>query len=261
MGTRDLVYSDTVKYLGILLDSKLTFGPHIRDKTKKAIRLLYRFKTSVGQLWGPSLFLMKWVFTGIIRPKIMYRAIVWANKAINYKRNLNRVQKLGLLAMAHVCFSTPTSGLEAVLGVWYAQCVAVQTAFRNRGRNQSSWDGIGWDHLRGHLFWSGKLLEQMNLGDDLKIGKGTIKELFHNRWRAKWKCLTTCCQTKYWLDVPGSIGDAVACLNCPTLSVVLQTLMGHNYLNYHHHMVGNFSEQIQCSAKVSTWLKDKKISF
>ncbi len=63
------------------------------DKTKKAIGLLHCFKTSVGQLWGPSPFLIRWVFTGILRPKIMYRAIVWVNKAVNYTRNLDRIQR------------------------------------------------------------------------------------------------------------------------------------------------------------------------
>ncbi len=37
MGTRDLDYSDTVKYPGVLLDNKLTFGPHFREKAKKSI--------------------------------------------------------------------------------------------------------------------------------------------------------------------------------------------------------------------------------
>ncbi len=41
MGACDLDYSDTVRYLGISLDSKLIFGPHFREKAKKAIRLLY----------------------------------------------------------------------------------------------------------------------------------------------------------------------------------------------------------------------------
>ncbi len=59
MGIHDLDYSDTVRYLGILLDGKLTFGPHIREKAKKAIRLLYQFRTSIGQLWGPSPFFDK----------------------------------------------------------------------------------------------------------------------------------------------------------------------------------------------------------
>ncbi len=152
MANRDLIYSDTVKYLGVLLDSKLTCGPHIREKAKEATRLLYCFKTSVGQLWGPNPYLMRWVLTGIALPKIMYRAMVWVNKAANYKIYLARVQKLGLLAMAHVHRSTPTVGLEAILGDMpldlHTQCVAVWVACRVRGRNQDRWDGIGCGHLR-----------------------------------------------------------------------------------------------------------------
>ncbi len=48
MGSKNLLYSDPAKYLGILLDSKSTFGPRIRDKVKKATRFFHRFKTSVG---------------------------------------------------------------------------------------------------------------------------------------------------------------------------------------------------------------------
>ena len=102
MANRDLSYSDTVKYLGVLLDSKLTYGAHIREKVKKATRLLYCFKTSVGQLWGPSPYLTRWVLKGIVLPKIMYGAMVWVGKASNYKKHLDRVKRLDLLAMAHV---------------------------------------------------------------------------------------------------------------------------------------------------------------
>ncbi len=49
MANKDLTYSDTVKYLGVLLDNKLIFDPHIREKMKKATRLLYHLKNSVGQ--------------------------------------------------------------------------------------------------------------------------------------------------------------------------------------------------------------------
>ncbi len=56
--------------------------------------------------------------------------------------------------------------------------------------------------------------------------------------------VTSCHQTKYWLDVPGSMGDTAARLDCPTLSIVLQALTGHNYLNCHHYIDGEFSEQI-----------------
>ncbi len=113
---------------------------------KKATRLLYCFKTSVGQLWGPNLYLMRWVLTGIVLPKIMHRAKAWANKATNYKRYLDRVQMLGLLAMAHVCHYTPSAGVEVILGIMlldlHTQCMAVQVACRVWGQNQDRWDGI-----------------------------------------------------------------------------------------------------------------------
>ncbi len=83
--------------------------PMYQRKSKKAISLLYRFRTSVGQLWGPIPFLTRWVLTGIVHPMVMYSTIVWANKATNYKKRLDRVQRLGLLAMAHICHSTPSS--------------------------------------------------------------------------------------------------------------------------------------------------------
>ncbi len=46
------------------------------------------------------------------------------------------------------------------------------------------------------------------------------------------------------MDVPSSIGHAAARLDHPTLSIVLQPLTGHNYLSYHHYIVGSLSEQI-----------------
>ncbi len=243
MANRDLSYSDMVKYLGVLLDSKLTFGSHIREEVKKATRLLYCFKTSVRQLWGPSPYLARLVLTGIVLFKIMYGAmVVWANKAANYKKHLDRVQRLGLLAMAHVCCSIPTAGLEAILGVMpldlHSQCVTVRAAYRVQGQNQNRWDGIGRGCLEGHLFWSNQLLKRVDMGDCANSNKRAIQDLFHDRWTECWKHLTTCCQTKYWIDDPGSIGDAMACLDHLTLSTISQALTGHNYLNYYHHIPG-----------------------
>ncbi len=167
MGNTVLEYSESVKYLGIILDNKLNFGPHIREKAKKAIRLLHCVRSSVGQLWGPNPYLVRWVLTGIVRPRITYGAIVWAKAASNHKKQLDRIQRLGLLAMAHVRQSTPTSGMEAALDMMpldlYAQCAAVKAIARIRGRNSSYWDGIGCGRLRGHLFWGGKYYEGWTL--------------------------------------------------------------------------------------------------
>lgn len=50
----EIQYSDTVRYLGVTLDSRLDFGNHVSDKLKKAKSLLFQLRNGVGRLWGPS---------------------------------------------------------------------------------------------------------------------------------------------------------------------------------------------------------------
>ncbi len=99
------------------------------------------------------------------------------------------------------------------------------------------------DHLRGHLFWGDKILKGVELKGDC-TDKREIKNLFYGRWKVRLTHLLTCCQTKFWLEDPGSLGDALAHLDRITLGLALQAMTGHNYLNYHHNIVGNISEQI-----------------
>ncbi len=96
--------------------------------------------------------------------------------------------------MAHIRRSTPTAGLEVILGIMpldlHTQCEVVQAACRIWGQNRDKWDGIGRGHLRGYLFWSKRLLEQVDLNDLANFNKRAIKDLFHNRWRECWKHFT-----------------------------------------------------------------------
>ncbi len=155
-------------------------------------------------------FLTRWVLTGIVRPKIAYGAMEWANKVTNNKKQLERVQRLGLLAMVHARHSTPTAGLEAILDVMlldlFMQCAVVQMVLRVGGRNQHSWAGIRCSHLRWYLFWGDKLVEGMELEDDC-TDKRKIKDFFYGRWEARWNHLPTCHQTKFWLRGPGGLGE------------------------------------------------------
>ncbi len=147
---------------------------------------------------------------GIVRPRITYGAIVWAKVASNHKKQLDRVQRLGLLAMAHVRRSTPTAGMEAALDMMpldlYAQCAAVKATIRIWGRNSSYWDGIGCGRLRGHLFWGGKILRGMDPVGDL-TEKWKVKDLFYDKWKTRWSDLSTCRQTKFWIEDPDCLGD------------------------------------------------------
>ena len=45
-------YVDVVRYLGVWLDSKLSFRPHLSNKVKKCETLLNLLNASMGRFWG-----------------------------------------------------------------------------------------------------------------------------------------------------------------------------------------------------------------
>ncbi len=54
--------------------------------------------------------------------------------------------------------------------------------------------------------------------------KWRVKDLFYDKWKTRWSDLSTCCQTKFWLEDPDCLGDALARLDRPTLSLALQAI-------------------------------------
>ncbi len=62
--------------------------------------------------------------------------------------------------------------------------------------------------------------------------KRSIDAAFHNKWRHRWKNLGTCHQTRIWIHDPGKITPKIDTLTRKNLSILIQILTGHNYLNY-----------------------------
>ena len=63
---------EETKYLGITIDSGLTWIPHITDKISKAKRILFAARGAVGKLWGPKPEMMLWLWKCVVRPCLLY---------------------------------------------------------------------------------------------------------------------------------------------------------------------------------------------
>ncbi len=64
-----------------------------------------------------------------------------------------------------------------------------------------------------------------------------ICKIFMDKWGVRWQRLTTCRQTKLWKASPGCLGKNILKLDRQTVGLILQALIGHNYLNYHRSIV------------------------
>jgi len=77
MNGASLTWSKTTKYLGVILDQGLTWVPHFTQKVKSVKQLLFKYKQIVGAEYGPQPKYMRWMYLGIVRPVLLYGAVVW----------------------------------------------------------------------------------------------------------------------------------------------------------------------------------------
>ena len=73
-------YSESVTYLRIKLDSKRHWRIHVNEKLDKAKNYLLKLANLTRNQWRPKPKLMRWVFTGIVRPMISYGPLVWVHE-------------------------------------------------------------------------------------------------------------------------------------------------------------------------------------
>lgn len=108
-----------VKYLGVMLDQRLSFAPHLEHITKRATRNLWVCRRTFGSTWGLTPRMTHWIYTRMIVPIITYASFVWWTRTDTQRcRNeLGKVQRLACLCITGAMTTTPTAALEVILGL------------------------------------------------------------------------------------------------------------------------------------------------
>ena len=73
---------NTTKFLGVTLDSKLSWNEHIEQKCKKAKGILLQCRRAIGPCWGFNPKTMKWIYTALVRPTLTYAAMTWIYRGV-----------------------------------------------------------------------------------------------------------------------------------------------------------------------------------
>ena len=109
----------------------------------------------MGKTWGLNPKVCHWIYTAVIRPKLSYAALVWLPAVIksNTLFYLDRVQRLALLNIFGVMRSTPTAGMECLVGLpplhLFLQGTALSCMIRlARSGQWIDWIGVGSLHTR-----------------------------------------------------------------------------------------------------------------
>lgn len=119
MDGQQVPFTDTIKYLGVILDHQLLFCAHINDACQRTRLAVNRFVRYAGSNWGFGPLAMKTIWTRALEPALTYASPVWAHRAgidIN-KRRLKTVQRLALLRATRSYRTVSHEALYTLSGV------------------------------------------------------------------------------------------------------------------------------------------------
>ena len=151
-------YVEEVRYLGLMLDKRLNWTPHLEHKLKLNKKLLHKMANIAKTTWGPKPHLMRWTWTCVVRPNFIYGSLLWQH-SIKSKGKLDKVRRLNRMAMntyARVHSSTPTRSMELMTDTFpldlYLQKEATCAYVRLRNNLTLNWCGVSRSGLqRSHL--------------------------------------------------------------------------------------------------------------
>jgi len=119
VNNKTLQQVNSLKYLGIIFDSKLLYRDHIDYTEEKFLKLIFVLSRSAKITWGLKHEALKTIYTGGILPLLLYGAPVWKS-VLNrscYKAKLNRIQRLINLKIAKAYRTVSNEALCVINGI------------------------------------------------------------------------------------------------------------------------------------------------
>ncbi|XP_043072259.1 uncharacterized protein LOC122322860 [Drosophila grimshawi] len=115
----NLLFKDSANFLGLTLDRKLDWNLNTQTRVKKATVALYTCRKSIGLKWGMSPNIVRWLYTSITRPILLYGVAVWWPylKKKTTLSKLNKVQRMAELCISGALRTTPSEALDAILDI------------------------------------------------------------------------------------------------------------------------------------------------
>ena len=109
-----------IRLLGVWVDTKLNWGPHIKRAQRKGITQMASITKLCKSTWGATFHKARHLYTAIVRPAMLYGCQIWHNPLDKHKGHseaLEKVQSQALRTMLGAYKSSPTHVLRQEAGI------------------------------------------------------------------------------------------------------------------------------------------------
>ncbi|GFX13597.1 putative 115 kDa protein in type-1 retrotransposable element R1DM [Trichonephila clavipes] len=118
IGSNSLHISKSYKYLGVNIDNRLSWTPHINSIKDKILWISSNFFRVSKNFNHQHISLMKLWYTLVVKPIISYGAGVWSGSLISIQvQKLKSIQRIYLLKITKANKTSPTDALNILSGI------------------------------------------------------------------------------------------------------------------------------------------------
>ena len=144
LGNQQLERVSTIKDLGVLIDTKLTFKDHVAyivSKASSQLGFLFRFAKKFRDV-----YCLKALYCSIVRPTLEYSSVVWSPYYQNEVQRIEAIQRKFIrFALRHLRWSDPYN-----LPSYKSRCMLINLELLDERRNVAKACFIG-DLLQGNI--------------------------------------------------------------------------------------------------------------
>ncbi|XP_071577346.1 uncharacterized protein [Temnothorax nylanderi] len=145
-------FTTSVKYLGLFIDTKLSWKIHLAESRKKFYSCMWMCRRAMSKSWGIRASIALWLHRAVLLPRLLYASVIWwpRTRKVEAKNLLKSLQGSYLRAAVGAMKTTPTEALEIALCIPPLD-LAVEHAARNtayRLKCQGEWRSTGLGHTR-----------------------------------------------------------------------------------------------------------------
>ena len=158
--------SKHTRYLGVEIDYELNWKHHISTKIDKCRNLMAIISPNVRHQFGPKPKLVRWAYTGVIRPKLLYACQAWANKlTVKQIKCMKRLDRQTTTAMAPIRRSSPQASMEIIFDLTPIELLIEQLGTASFIRTRAHLQPFT-NSPKGHLNKWAHIVDQLNLPMD-----------------------------------------------------------------------------------------------
>jgi len=116
--SKNVIYSRETRYLGLIIDDKMSFIPHAKYFRNKVTNFIMSINRIAREKWGIKRHITEVLYDAVALPIITYGSVGWYDKTSHsmIRRSLLATQRALLLLLTKACRTTSTASLQIIAG-------------------------------------------------------------------------------------------------------------------------------------------------